>query len=212
MGPLLVVFDLPVVGDLLHLLDRLEEVGIEDFSAVGPVEALDTVLAQEVIAQEDLPPFPSSAKDGFAVIAADTTNPRRLIGEQTAGYVADVRVEPGTCVRITTGAPLPPGADAVIMVEYTQEAQDLVTMQRPVAPQADVRPVGQDIRSGQRVLEAGIRLGPQEIGLLASLGYTAIQAHPRPRVAVLSTGNEIVEPGRQPGLRWGQRRVIPSPA
>jgi molybdenum cofactor synthesis domain-containing protein len=163
------------------------------------VAALDTVLAQEVIAHEDLPPFPSSAKDGFAVIAADTTNPRRLIGEQTAGYVADVRVEPGTCVRITTGAPLPPGADAVIMVEYTQEAREMVTMQRQVAPQADVRPVGQDIRRGQRVLEVGTRLGPQEIGLLASLGYTTIRVYPRPRVAVLSTGNEIVEPDLQPG-------------
>lgn len=167
--------------------------------AVATVAALDMVLAQEVIAQEDLPPFPCSSKDGFAVIAADTTNPRRLIGEQTAGYIADLRVEPGTCVRITTGAPIPPGADAVIMVEYTQEAQGMVTMQRQVAPQADVRPIGQDIRWGQRLLEAGLRLGPQEIGLLASLGFSSVMAQPRPRVAVLSTGNEIVEPDVQPG-------------
>ena len=167
--------------------------------AVATVAALDMVLAQEVIAQEDLPPFPCSSKDGFAVIAADTTNPRRLIGEQTAGYIADLRVEPGTCVRITTGAPIPPGADAVIMVEYTQEAQGMVTMQRQVAPQADVRPIAQDIRRGQRLLEAGLRLGPQEIGLLASLGFSSVMAQPRPRVAVLSTGNEIVEPDVQPG-------------
>jgi molybdopterin molybdotransferase len=167
--------------------------------AVAMVAALDLVLAQEVIAQEDLPPFPCSAKDGFAVIAADTTNPRRLIGAQTAGYVADLRVIPGTCAWITTGAPIPPGADAVIMVEYTQTAQEMVTMQRQVAPQADVRPIGQDIRQGQHVLAAGIRLGPQEIGLLASLGFASVMAHPRPRVAVLSTGNEIVEPDVQPG-------------
>ncbi len=162
-------------------------------------DALDLVLAQEVLAEEDLPPFPCSSKDGFAVIARDPTNPRRLIGEQTAGYIADLRVEPGTCARITTGAPLPPGADAVIMVEYTQEADGMVTMQHTVQPGADVRPVSQDIARGQRVLEAGTCVGPQEIGLLASLGYTSLRAHPRPRVAVLSTGNEIVEPDAQPG-------------
>src|SRR5439155_13031272 len=168
------------------------------------LEALDLVLAQDVIALEDLPPFPCSAKDGFAVIAADTTNPRPLVGEQTAGYMADLEGTPGTCVRITTGAPMPRGADAVIMVEYTQEAQGMITMQGRVAQWADVRPVGQDITRGQRVLEAGMRLGPQEIGLLASLGYTSVVAHPRPRVAVLSTGDEIVEPDAQP--RPGQIR------
>jgi molybdopterin molybdotransferase len=165
---------------------------------VTTFEALDLVLAQDVMAQEDLPPFPCSAKDGFAVIAHDTTNPRRLIGEQTAGYIADLRVEIGTCARITTGAPLPPGADAVIMVEYTQEAPGLITLQREVAPGADVRPVGQDITTGQRVLEAGLSIGPQEIGLLASLGYTSVRAYPRPRVGVLSTGDEVVEPDRTP--------------
>jgi len=171
---------------------------------VALLEALDLVLAQDVIAPEDLPPFPCSAKDGFAVIAADTTNPRHLVGEQTAGYMADLQVTPGTCVRITTGAPMPRGADAVIMVEYTQEAQGMITMQGRVAQWADVRPVGQDIARGQCVLEAGMRLGPQEIGLLASLGYTSVAAYPRPRVAVLSTGDEIVEPDAQP--RPGQIR------
>jgi len=171
---------------------------------VALLEALDLVLAQDVIAPEDLPPFPCSSKDGFAVIAADTTNPRHLVGEQTAGYIADLQVIPGTCVRITTGAPMPRGADAVIMVEYTQEAQGMITMQGRVAQGADVRPVGQDITRGQCVLEVGMRLGPQEIGLLASLGHTSVVAYPRPRVAVLSTGDEIVEPDAQP--RPGQIR------
>src|SRR2546427_4430551 len=171
---------------------------------IALLEALDLVLAQDISAPEDLPPFPCSSKDGFAVIAADTTHPRRLVGEQTAGYIADLQVTPGTCVRITTGAPLPRGADAVIMVEYTQEANGMITMQGQVAPGADVRPIGQDITRGQRVLEAGMRLGPQEIGLLASLGRTAVVAYPRPRVAVLSTGDEIVEPDAQP--RPGQIR------
>ncbi|GIX48751.1 MAG: molybdopterin molybdenumtransferase MoeA [Candidatus Tectimicrobiota bacterium] len=168
------------------------------------LEALDCVLAQDVVAQEDLPPFPCSAKDGFAVIARDASNPRRLIGEQTAGYVAGLRVEPGTCVRITTGAPLPPGADAVIMVEDTQEANGMVTLLRPVAPGADVRPVGQDVAKGERVLAAGTCLGPQEIGLLASLGHSSVLVYPRPRVGVLSTGNEVVEPETPP--RPGQIR------
>lgn len=168
------------------------------------LDALDGVLAQDILAQEDLPPFPCSSKDGFAVIAADTTNPRRLIGEQTAGYIADIRVDLGTCARITTGAPIPPGADAVIMVEYTQEAQGMITLQSTVVAGADVRPIGQDITRGQRILDTGMRIGPQEIGLLASLGYTSVLAYPRPRVAVLSTGNEIVEPHAQP--RPGQIR------
>jgi molybdopterin molybdotransferase len=166
---------------------------------VSTFEALDLILAQDVVAQEDQPPFPCSAKDGFAVIAQDTTNPRRLVGEQTAGYVADLHVEPGTCARITTGAPLPPGADAVIMVEYTQETDGMVTFHRTVACGADIRPVGQDLVKGQQVLAAGMLIGPQEIGLLASLGCTSVLTYPRPRVAVLSTGNEVVEPDALPG-------------
>ena len=162
-------------------------------------EALDLVLAEDVQAAEDLPPFPCSIKDGFAVIAADTSNPRRLVGEQTAGYFADLRVEPGTCVRITTGAPMPPGADAVIMVEYTEEADGMITLHREVRSNAEVRPVAQDIARGQQVLQAGTLIGPQEIGLLASLGITSVLAHPRPQVAVLSSGNEIIEPDAVPG-------------
>jgi molybdenum cofactor synthesis domain-containing protein len=177
----------------------LQHVQVLPPQRVSTFEALDLILAQDVVAQEDQPPFPCSAKDGFAVIAQDTTNPRRLVGEQTAGYVADLRVEPGTCARITTGAPLPPGADAVIMVEYTQETDSTVTLHRTVARGADVRPVGQDLVKGQQVLAAGMLIGPQEIGLLASLGCTSVLTYPRPRVAVLSTGNEVVEPDILPG-------------
>jgi molybdenum cofactor synthesis domain-containing protein len=176
----------------------MQSVSLLEPQTQSTLEALDQVLAEDVFAQEDLPPFPCSSKDGFAVIAGDTTNPKRLIGEQTAGYIADLRVEPGTCARIMTGAPLPPGADAVIMVEYAHEADGMVTFERSVSQGADVRPVGQDITKAQRVLQAGARLGPQEIGLLASLGLTTVRVYPRPRVAVLSTGNEIVEPDVQP--------------
>ena len=94
---------------------------------------------------------------------------------------------------------MPPGADAVIMVEYTEEAEGMVTLHRQVGSNAEVRPVAQDIAEGQRVLQAGTCLGPQEIGLLASLGRISVLAHPRPQVAVLSSGNEIIEPDAVPG-------------
>ena len=177
----------------------MQSVAFLEPQTLSTFEALDQVLAENVVAQEDLPPFPSSSKDGFAVLAGDTTNPKRLIGEQTAGYIADLHVETGTCARIMTGAPLPPGADAVIMVEYTHESDGMVTFDQFVTRGADVRPVGQDIAKAQQVLQAGTRIGPQEIGLLASLGVTTVRVYPRPRVAVLSTGNEIVEPHEQPG-------------
>jgi molybdenum cofactor synthesis domain-containing protein len=106
-----------------------------------------------------------------------------------------VQVTSGSVVRITTGSPLPPGADAVVMVEQTQERDGLVEIQTAVSPLADVRPVGMDLSVGQRVLTAGQRLGPAEIGLLASLGHEAALVFPPPRVAVLSTGDELREPG-----------------
>ena len=153
------------------------------------------VLAEEIVSTEAIPPFAAAAKDGYAVLAADGPGWRRLAGEQLAGYVSNVQVTPGSVVRITTGSPLPPGADAVVMVEQTQERDGLVEIQTAVSPLADVRPVGMDLGVGQRVLTPGQRLGPAEIGLLASLGYEAALVFPAPRVAVLSTGDELREPG-----------------
>ncbi len=157
------------------------------------------VLAEDVRAAEPMPPFPASAKDGFAVVADDTTEWRRIVGEQFAGYQADLRVEPGTAVRVTTGAPIPPGADAVIMVEFSEVRDGFVRFRRRVEPGADIRPPGQDIAQGQRVVAAGTVLGPAEIGLLATVGATAVRVYRRPRVGVMSTGNELVQPDEQPG-------------
>lgn len=163
-------------------------------------EALGFVLAEDVRATEDMPPFAASAKDGFAVIASDPTRERRLIGEQMAGTMDGPRVEPGTVVRITTGAPIPPGADAVVMVEQTEERDGRVIIHQPhVEPGADIRPPGQDIARGQLVLARGTRLGPAEIGLLATVGQTTVRVHRKPVVAVLSTGDELVEPDQTPG-------------
>ena len=160
------------------------------------MEALDRVLATDVCADEDMPPFRASSVDGFAVVAEDTEPQRRLVGEQTAGRQEDLVVTPGTAARITTGAPVPDGANAVVMVEQTEERDGHVWLRQPTLPTgANVRPIGQDIGRGEVVLRAGVRLGPPELGVLATVGYTAVQVIPAPLVAVLSTGDELVEPG-----------------
>lgn len=161
--------------------------------------ALNRVLAEDILAPMPIPPFPAAAKDGYAVIAADPTRWRRLIGEQMAGRVGAFHVEPGTVVRITTGAAIPPGADAVLMVEHTTEHDGWVEIETTVAPGADIRPVGQDIAAGQKVLTRGTVLGPAEIGLLAAVGRAEVPVYRRPHVAILSTGDELREPGEPLG-------------
>lgn len=158
------------------------------------MQAVGRVLAEPVIAPEDHPPFPAATMDGYAVIHDDTSPWREVIGEQYAGHVTDVVVTPGTAVRITTGAPLPAGADAVVPVEDVEVVDDHIVIRRDeVRPGENVRPVGVDIRRGDLVIPAGTVLGPAEIGLLASLGFARVTVSRRPRVSVLSTGDELVE-------------------
>lgn len=172
--------------------------------------AQNHVLATAVHATAPLPPFPASVKDGYAVVAADGPGDYPVIGEVTAGRLANFTVTPGSVAYITTGAPLPPGADAVVMVEETEPVDvssvdgyakntRRVHIRTAVRPGADVRPVGYDIAAGQMLLPAGVRLGAAEIGLLATAGLTTVRVHPAPRVAVLSTGDELTEPGAAPG-------------
>ncbi|MCM8746082.1 molybdopterin molybdotransferase MoeA [Thermomicrobium sp. CFH 73360] len=159
------------------------------------MQAVGRVLAEPVIAPEDHPPFPAATMDGYAVIHDDTSPWREVIGEQYAGHVTDVVVTPGTAVRITTGAPLPAGANAVVPVEDVEVVDDHIVIRRDeVRPGENVRPVGVDIRCGDLVIPAGTVLGPAEIGLLASLGFARVTVSRRPRVSVLSTGDELVEP------------------
>lgn len=159
------------------------------------MQAVGRVLAEPVIAPEDHPPFPAATMDGYAVIHDDTSPWREVIGEQYAGHVTDVVVTPGTAVRITTGAPLPAGANAVVPVEDVEVVDDHIVIRRDeVRPGENVRPVGVDIRRGDLVIPAGTVLGPAEIGLLASLGFARVTVSRRPRVSVLSTGDELVEP------------------
>ncbi len=173
-----------------------------------PLEALGQVLDEDIAAGFDIPPLENTSMDGYAVHAADTTgaseaSPRelRVIGEVAAGYIYDGRVEPGTAVRIMTGAPIPPGADGVVPFEETDEetagrSSDNVRIFKAAEPGANIRPAGQDVRSGDVVLRRGVVLRPQEIGVIASLGRDRVRVIRRPVVAVLSTGDELLEPGQ----------------
>ena len=162
------------------------------------------ILAADIAAQEPLPPFPASTMDGYAVVAADGPGDYPLVGEVSAGAVADFAVEPGTVAYITTGAPLPAGADAVVMIEETERLETganapRILIKEQVQCGADVRPVGVDVEAGQIVLAAGERMDAAEIGLLATAGIVNVPVFPRPKVAVLSTGDELVEPGEPLG-------------
>jgi molybdenum cofactor synthesis domain-containing protein len=137
--------------------------------------------------------------DGYAVIADDPSPWREIIGRQTAGHVEDLEVSLGTAAWITTGAPVPPGANAVVPVEATEIADEHVIInQEQVEPGENIRPVGVDLAMGSVVLKAGSVLGPAEMGLLAGLGIDPVEVIRRPRVSVLSTGNELVEPDATP--------------
>jgi molybdenum cofactor synthesis domain-containing protein len=158
------------------------------------------VLASDVVAAEDHPPFPAATMDGYAVIADDPSPWREIVGRQTAGYLEEIEVNLGTAAWITTGSPVPPGATAVVPVEVTELADEHVVIhQDHVEIGANIRPVGIDLAKGATILQAGIVLGAAEIGLLAGMGIDPVAVVRRPRVSVLSTGNELVEPSDKPG-------------
>jgi gephyrin len=158
------------------------------------------VLSGDLVATEDQPPFPAATMDGYAVVADDPSPWREIVGRQSAGYVADLEVSIGTAAWITTGAPVPSGATAVVPVEATELADDhVIVHQERVASGENIRPVGVDLAKGSAVLQRGTLLGAAEMGLLASLGIDPVEVVRRPRVSVLSTGNELVEPDETPG-------------
>lgn len=174
--------------------------------------ALGSVLSESVLAPESVPPFANTAMDGYAVRAADTTaateaTPVRLqvVGELPAGRAPTVSVGAGEAIRIMTGAPMPPGADAVVMVERTERAgDDAVSVKVPARDGDHVRDVGGDVVSGATVFDAGTAIRAAHVGVLATLGLAEIPARRRPRVGVLSTGDELVEGPR--ALAPGQIR------
>jgi molybdopterin molybdotransferase len=164
--------------------------------------ALGRVLADDVVAADDVPGFDNSAMDGFAVRAADTAGTPvdlPLAGESCAGHPATAPLPPGAAMAISTGAMLPEGADAVVRVEDTVPRDGAVEVRVAVEAGRDVRRAGEDIRAGSTVLRAGARLGPAELGVLASVGVAEASCTRRPRVAVLTTGDELVGPGEPRG-------------
>jgi molybdopterin molybdotransferase len=186
-----------------HLADCLDLVGPLPPIEVPLVEALGCVLAEDVAAGFALPAFDNSGMDGYAVRSVDVAAASEsapvvlpVTGDVFAGPATPVRLAPGTAMRIMTGAPVPEGADAVVPVESTDGGLAEVVVRRSVPEGASVRRAGEDVDAGDVVLRAGARLTPRQLALLAAVGRPRAVVHPRPRVVVLSTGAEVVEPGQ----------------
>ncbi len=158
-------------------------------------DALDRVLAEDVTAAGDVPAFANSAMDGYAVRSGPAGRRLRVAGESRAGAPAGAEVGDGEAFRISTGAALPAGADAVLQVELVEVRDGEVVLGDDVAPGRNVRPAGDDLHAGQVVLRAGTTVGPGELGLAVSAGRAALRCARRPAVAILTTGDELVEPG-----------------
>src|SRR5882672_1455619 len=189
-----------LIDGAIRPIERTERVGLEATHG--------RVLARDAVATADVPAFSRAAMDGYAVRAADTSSatralPARLtcIEKVFTGQMPAKTVGPGQCTEIATGAPMPPGADAVVMVEETDADSTQVRVFAAVVPGQNIGRQGADIKSGQTVMRAGEVLNASRVGALAALGLAQVEVYARPRVAILSTGNEIVEPGRplEPG-------------
>jgi len=195
-------------------LEEVQRIVLSSCHALDPIEiglsgSLSFVLASDVRVPEDLPPFANTAMDGYAVRAADTVGAPvelRVLGVVAAGTAPTQEVEPGTAVQIMTGAPIPPGADGIAIVERTQPGSSPGTVRilDPISPGLYVRSAGSDLRRGDLALAAGAVIGPAHIGLLASVGASLVTVHRRPNVGVFSTGDELVSDGAP--LEAGQIR------
>ena len=178
------------------VLERTPVLGTE---RIPLVDCHGRVLAEDLIATAPLPAFPSSAVDGYAVRAADAARSLRVVGESAAGRPFEHSVEPGTAIRILTGGVLPEGADCVVMVEDVEVGGEVVKVPAGLVAGQNFHAPGADLRAGESVLQAGTGLGAAEIGLAAALGLPELPVGRRPRVALLSTGDELVEVGKRPG-------------
>jgi molybdopterin molybdotransferase len=195
------------VTDLNHVLAMAEEVLPTDSEPKPLGSALGRVLAEPITAQEDVPPFDRATMDGFAVAAASTfgaseANPAYLnvTGRIAMGEVPSKAVGPGEAMKISTGGMLPPGADAVAMIEHAALLDETtIEIYRSVAPGQHVIGAGEDLRLGETLIAAGRRLRPQDAGLMAALGRTRVRVYRRPRVGIISTGDEVVPAEAKPG-------------
>ncbi len=190
---------LSVEDALEQILSRIKPLGTE---LVEVLAALGRVLAEPVVSRLDLPPWPNSSMDGYAIRSEDTRGGSAelaVVGRIVAGALPPRPLRAGETMRIFTGAPLPEGADAVVPQEDVDADGERIAVPRRVDAGAHVRPAGEDIRAGDVVVGPGHVVGPAEIGLLATLGYTRARVYRRPRVAILSTGNELADLGAEPG-------------
>jgi molybdopterin molybdotransferase len=185
-----------------HLADILSGIDVIAPLDLQLLDAHGCILAESVMADHDLPMFDNSSMDGYAVRLADVASASEatpvqlpVVGDIAAGSRPTYTVQPGMSVRIMTGAPVPPGAEAVVPLEWTDGGIAGVTITRAPVEGQHIRRAGEDVARGQLILEAGARLGPGQVGLLAAVGRDRVVVRPRPRVVIISTGSELVEPG-----------------
>jgi molybdenum cofactor synthesis domain-containing protein len=199
-------YELIMPEEAIHRI--LANIAITETEKVSLTEGWQRVLAEDVYSSIHMPPFDTTAVDGYALLTADAMKPRQITGDQLAGKISGIEVSEGTAVRIMTGAPLPPGADTVIMVEDTSEENATLTVRLAPKKGDNIRPLGQDLQAGQLVLKSGTVIGGAELGILATVNRPTFKVHKKPRFAVVSTGDEIIEPGNAlaPGQIYDSNR------
>ncbi len=198
-------FNVQTPDQLLQRLDRFQPLPLEEVSLE---ESLRRILGEDVISGRNLPEFPRSTVDGFALRAKDTFGaseknpaPLRVIGEIGMGQPSTITLREGEAVKVATGGMIPDGADAVVMVEYTDFVDpDTLHVMKALAPNENVIQIGEDIKQGERVLRRGRLLRPQELGLLAGIGKSRIKVFLRPKVGIISSGDEIIPIEEEPSL------------